>query len=289
MTPICKKACNSRSNSYRDLTLAEILMAVAQNDTYLASVAPNRCAFFWLLPLTGGLTDNYFIGFLPTMDSKLWRFMCKSRQVLTYWNQLLSQPILILTRLQNIKSLIDGVGLVFNFHRKRRQGRFKRRLRIKRLMRGSNFSFLLEELQKVQSSDRAIKPHQSVCFGDDNKSGGEWCLSPHLHLLLMTPLALRPRGTLRDRHARLNGGPLQHILQALDAAAAKGTLISCSADLQMAPESWTKTEDGDALMVIIAVWLERAKVQLSVQTGRSSPVSASLVWEHISTNDGRNL
>ena len=148
-------------------------------------------------------------------------------------------------------------------------------------MRGSNFSFLYEELQKVQGTIRAVKPHQSVHFGDDNKSGGEWCLSPHLQLLLMTPLALRPGGTLRDGRARLNSGPLQHILQALDAAAAKGSLISCSADLQMAPESWTKTEDGDALMVIMAVWLERAEVQLSVQTGRSSR-SLPPLFENIS-------
>lgn len=51
-------------------------------------------------------------------------------------------------------------------------------------------------------------------------------------------------------------------------------LISCSAASQMAPGSWTK--DGDALMALIAGWLEWAKVQLSVQTGHTSLPPTSL-------------
>lgn len=64
-------------------------------------------------------------------------------------------------------------------------------------------------------------------------------------------------------------------------------LISCSAALQIAPGAWTTTADGDALMAVIAVWLEQTKVRLNLRSPRLTmqPIfipavsNKSLLWK----------
>lgn len=81
------------------------------------------------------------------------------------------------------------------------------------------------------------------------------------------PHALRLGGTLGDRPADFSEVPSSTSSRL--GRLQQSNLISCSAALQMTPGSWTKTRNGDALMAIIAVWLEQAKVQLGVQSGHT--------------------
>lgn len=81
LTSICKKACNSRLNSYGGLT-AEILMAAAQLSAQNNTAVPAPCCCsFWLLPPDCDWRANQQLSFfsefviLPTNGSKVFRFM----------------------------------------------------------------------------------------------------------------------------------------------------------------------------------------------------------------------